>query len=317
MLVPLKLLRVLAFDASIFLQILPLNLADLVFLRYLSITQWFQDLDDVVLNNPNLQTLVVSGNNGAPTVHLPSSIWKLPHLRHLELGNSYTVEPPSMVKENLQSLSCVVRSIHCRKEVYDKLPNIKKLKIFLEDDIEASHTCGSCSNPIFLDYLDCFQDLEKFTIKVSVGCAVTLTERSMFPSQLKKLRLSGTNLSERDLTVIGMLPQLIVLKLENALHGTIWNVSDGAFRRLRFLLLEDIKLKQWEWKTFDYNNFPVLERLVLKFCHRLENIPSIFADIPTLQSIVLEECCYSVVASANWIQEVQLEHRNEILEVRN
>ncbi|XP_019194889.1 PREDICTED: putative late blight resistance protein homolog R1B-17 [Ipomoea nil] len=88
MFVPPKLLRVLVFDTSISLQRVPMQLGGLVLLRYLSITQWFEDLDDVVSNNPNLETLVVSGN-GAPTVHLPSSIWKPPNLRHLELGNSY------------------------------------------------------------------------------------------------------------------------------------------------------------------------------------------------------------------------------------
>ncbi|XP_019194921.1 PREDICTED: putative late blight resistance protein homolog R1A-4 [Ipomoea nil] len=67
MFVPPKLLRVLAFDTSISLQRVPVQLGGLVFLRYLSITQWFQDLDDVVSNNPNLETLVVS-SNGAPTV---------------------------------------------------------------------------------------------------------------------------------------------------------------------------------------------------------------------------------------------------------
>ncbi|XP_019198217.1 PREDICTED: putative late blight resistance protein homolog R1B-17 [Ipomoea nil] len=220
MFVPLKVLRVLVFDTSISLQRVPLNLGNLVFLRYLSITQWFEDLEDVVSNNPNLQTLVVS-SSGAPSVHLPSSIWKPLQLRHLELGNLYIVDPPSMVKENLQSLSCVVRSIHCRKEVYDKFPNIKKLKIFLKDDTDASPTHGSCSNPIILDNFANLKGLDKLSISISTGCIATLPE--LYPSGLKKLKLSGTNMSEKDLTIIATLRELRVLKLENAFHGTVWN----------------------------------------------------------------------------------------------
>nr|GMD82430.1 putative late blight resistance protein homolog R1A-4 isoform X1 [Ipomoea batatas] len=327
MFVPPKLLRVLTFDLSYeFLRRVLVHVKDLVFLRYLSITQWFEGLDHIAANNPNLLTLVVSSNesqSGAPTVHLPSSVWEAPRLRHLELGNTYLVDPPSMVKGNLQSLSCVVTPIHCRKEVYLKLPNIKKLKIFVKDDIEASHTCGSYNNPIFLDDLDYLEKLEKLTVTVSVGRAVTLTERSMFPSQLKKLSLSGTNLSERDLMVIAKLPKLMVLKLKNALHGTVWKLPMGGFTSLKFLLLEDIKLKQWEWviydddkqwewETCDVDNFPVLEHLVLRFCNHLEKIPLIFAGVYTLQSIVLEECCSSVVASARWI----LKHRNYRLKLK-
>ncbi|XP_019166810.1 PREDICTED: putative disease resistance RPP13-like protein 3 isoform X3 [Ipomoea nil] len=113
MFVPPKLLRVLAFDTCISLQRVPVQLGGLAFLRYLSITQWFEDLDDVVSNNPNLETLVVYGN-GAPTVHLPSSIWKPPNLRHLELGNSYMVDPPSanMLRSKSLAPNMMTHRIH-------------------------------------------------------------------------------------------------------------------------------------------------------------------------------------------------------------
>ncbi|XP_019150051.1 PREDICTED: putative late blight resistance protein homolog R1A-4 isoform X2 [Ipomoea nil] len=297
MCVPLKVLRVLVFDTSISLQRVPLNLGNLVFLRYLSITQWFEDLDDVVSNNPNLQTLVVS-SSGAPSVHLPSSIWKPPHLRHLELGNLYIVDPPNMVKENLHSLSCVVRPIHCRKEVYDKFPNIKKLKIFLKDDTEASPTHGSCSNPIILDNFANLKGLEKLSISISTGCIAALPE--LYPSGLKKLKLSGTNMSEKDLTIIATLRELRVLKLENAFHGTVWNsVVKGGFYSLRFLLLEAKKLKQWVASS---DQFPVLKHLVLRSCYCLERIPERFARTSTPVSIELEGCHSSLVASAKRLQ---------------
>ncbi|XP_019194576.1 PREDICTED: putative late blight resistance protein homolog R1A-10 [Ipomoea nil] len=299
MFVPPKLLRVLAFDTSISLQRVPVQLEGLVFLRYLSITQWFEDLDLVVLNNLNLETLVVSGN-GAPTVHLPSSIWKPPNLRHLELGNSYMVDPPSAYKNNLQTLSWVVRPIHCRQKVYSKFPNIKNLKIFLKDDIEPSHIRRCCSNPIILDHFDYLEGLEKLSISDSIGLNAALPEKCMYPSRLKKLKLSGTNISEGDLNVIARLPQLEVLKLENAFHGTVWKVADGGFCQLIYFLLEAKELKQWDVSC---NQFRMLKHLVLRSCNCLEQIPMVFAEIYPLKSIELEGCKSSLVASAKQLKQ--------------
>ncbi|XP_031096873.1 putative late blight resistance protein homolog R1C-3 [Ipomoea triloba] len=289
MFVPLKLLKVLAFDTSISLQRVPVQLGDLVFLRYLSITQWFQDLDNVVSNNPNLETLVVS-SNGTPRVHLPSSIWKSPHLRHLELGNSYLVDPPSADKNNLQTLSWVVRPLHCRKKVYSKFPNIKKPENF-----------PCCNNPIILDHFDCLEELVKLSISVSIGCNAALPEQCMYPSRLNRLTLSGTNIFERDLNVIAMLPQLNVLKLENAFHGAVWNVvAEKGFTKLIFLLLEAKELKQW---VVGQKHFQSLKHLVLRSCNCLEQIPECFGRISLLESIELEGCHSSLVASAKQLPQ--------------
>nr|GMD78887.1 putative late blight resistance protein homolog R1A-4 isoform X1 [Ipomoea batatas] len=300
--VPLKLLRVLAFVPPPFLQRLPMQLGDLIFLRYLSVTQWFEGLSDVLSTNVNLQTLIVSSSDSEsqPILHLPPTIWESPQLRHLELGALYTIDPPSVVKKNLQTLSWVGPT-HCRKEVYSCFPNIKKLKILCKEDIEP-HIGGSSRKHTILDNLDYLAQLKSLTISVSsVGCIVRFPERCMFPSQLKKLSLSGTNLSGRDLTVIGSLKRLEVLKLENAFHKQVWRVAEGGFYGLKFLLLKAKKLKRLEAYT---DSFPCLERLVLRCCHYLDEIPSSFGEIFCLKSIELDRCSRpSIAASAKDIQE--------------
>nr|GMD81562.1 putative late blight resistance protein homolog R1A-10 [Ipomoea batatas] len=294
-----------AFVPSPFLQRVPMRLGDLVFLRYLSVTQWFEGLNDVVSTNLNLQTLVVFGNDsesqlGLPTLHLPSTIWESPQLKHLELGSLYKVDPPSVVKWNLQTLYWAGPT-HCTKKLYSSFPNINKLKIFCKEDIEPIHIGGSSGKDIILDNLDYLARLESLTISVSVGSIVTFPKRCMFPSQLKKLRLKGTNLSRRDLNVIGTLKCLEVLKLENAFHEEVWRVAEGGFFGLKFLLLKDIKLKRLE--AYRYS-FPYLERLVLRCLHYLEEIPSSFGEIFYLKSIELDRCSRSsIVASAKDIQE--------------
>ncbi|XP_031097789.1 putative late blight resistance protein homolog R1B-17 isoform X2 [Ipomoea triloba] len=303
-----KLLRVLAFVPSSFFQRVPMHVGDLVFLRYLSVTQWFEGLSDVLSRNVNLQTLIVSGSDnesqvGAPTLHLPSTIWESPQLRHIELDTSYTVNPPSMVKENLQTLSWVAPApTHCKKTVYSNFPNIKILKIFYKVDLEASQISGSSSNCFILDKLDYLGRLKSLTISVSVGCIVSLPEKCIFPLQLKKLKLSDTNLSGRDLTVIGMLQWLEVLKLENALHEKVWKVAEGGFYRLRLLVLKDKKLERLEAYT---DSFPCLEHLVLKCCECLEEISSSFGEIFCFKSIEMDRFSHrpSIVASARDIQE--------------
>nr|GMD29653.1 putative late blight resistance protein homolog R1A-4 [Ipomoea batatas] len=304
--VPFKLLRVLPSAPSSFFQRVPTQLHDLIFLRYLSVKEWFKGLDYIVLANRNLQTLVVSGSNESqprePTLHLPSTIWESPQLQHLELDSSYVIDPPSMIKDNMQTLSWVCPT-HCRTEVYRKFPNIKKLKIF-----------GLfCSNSIILDNLEYLERLERLSIS-SFGCVVTLRKPSMFPSQLKKLRLNGTNLSERDLKVIGMLPQLEVLKLENAFRGEVWKVQEELFVGLKFLLLEDKTLKQW---MVSDGSFPCLRHLVLRFCYCLEEIPGVLLDILTLVSIELQWCCQPLISYAKLIQAYHSLTGIERLEVRS
>ncbi|XP_019170717.1 PREDICTED: putative late blight resistance protein homolog R1A-10 [Ipomoea nil] len=301
--VPFKLLRVLAFVPSSFLQRVPTRLHDLVFLRYLYVSEWFEGLNDVVLANRNLQTLVVSSKEsqlGTPTLHLPSTIWESRQLQHLELDKSYAIDPPSMDKDNMQTLSWLCPT-HCRTEVYSRFPNIKKLKMFVFG-----------SNPIILDNLEYLERLERLSISVWFGCAVTLPKPSMFPSQLMKLRLNGANLSTMDLMVIGMLPQLEVLKLENAFYGEVWEVKEGFFG-LKFLLLENKKLKQW---IVGEGSFQCLKHLVLRFCYCLEEIPMIMEDIDTLESIELQQCCPSIITSAECILESQRDAGNNILEIK-
>ncbi|XP_019170714.1 PREDICTED: putative late blight resistance protein homolog R1A-4 [Ipomoea nil] len=285
-----KLLRVLAFVPSSFLQGVPTRLQDLVFLRYLSVSEWFEGLEYVVSTNRNLQTLVVSSKEsqlGTPTIHLPSTIWESPQLQHLKLDKSYVIDPPSMDKDNMLTLSWVCPT-HCRTRVYCRFPNIKNLKIFV-----------SRNNPIILDNLEYLKRLERLAISVSLDDVVTLPKSYVFPSQLKKLSLNGINLSNSYLTVIGMLPKLEFLKLKNVFHGKVWEVEARGFPKLQFLLLEDKTLKRWR---ADEYSFLWLERLVLRFCYCLESIPHTMEHIWFLKSIEFQQCCPSVVNSAEDLQ---------------
>ncbi|PHT27821.1 hypothetical protein CQW23_32587 [Capsicum baccatum] len=109
-----------------------------------------------------------------------------------------------------------------------------------------------------------------------------------FPATLKKLKLKETYVSWSYLDIIAKLPNLEVLKLmSNACDGEEWHPNVRGFTRLKLFLIEDNRLEYW--KSTD-DNFPVLERLVLKRCRYLKEIPIEFAEIHTLQLIELRVC---------------------------
>ncbi|WMV34855.1 hypothetical protein MTR67_028240 [Solanum verrucosum] len=90
------------------------------------------------------------------------------------------------------------------------------------------------------------------------------------------------------LTIKGRFP---VRKSEN--H--YWDVTNVEFPSLKILILESVKMNEWEASD---ESFPVLEKLYLLFCFYFKEIPPSFADIPTLQQITLHNCNDFLVDSA-------------------
>ncbi|XP_070047578.1 putative late blight resistance protein homolog R1A-10 isoform X2 [Nicotiana tomentosiformis] len=127
-----------------------------------------------------------------------------------------------------------------------------------------------------------------------------------FPPNLKKLTLCCTFLLWKDMTIVSMLPKLEVLQLRNnAFVPNIgWKVTEMQFPKLKFLLLEQLNIKYWR-ATDDC--FPCLERIIIRNCRFLIEIPQEFADSMTLQLIELHQCYPSLVNSAELIQKEQLE----------
>ncbi|KAM3216107.1 hypothetical protein P3L10_025547 [Capsicum annuum] len=134
-----------------------------------------------------------------------------------------------------------------------------------------------------------------------------------FPATLKKLKLERTLQSWSYLDIIAQLPNLEVLKLVDACHGHKWYPNVRGFTRLKLLLIEGNYLKYW--KATD-DNFPILERLMIRSCRNLKEIPIEFADIHTLQLIELRECPPKLGESAARIQKEQEDLGNNPVDVR-
>ncbi|KAJ8547328.1 hypothetical protein K7X08_010914 [Anisodus acutangulus] len=115
-----------------------------------------------------------------------------------------------------------------------------------------------------------------------------------------------------DMENIVMLPNLQVLKIKDSgFDGDAWRLSDeDIFNQLKFLLIDRTNLKHWEAGSV---NFPKLQRLVLKRCIYLEEIPKDFGEIYTLESIELQNCRTSAAKSVKEIQEEQESMANDCL----
>ncbi|WMV23536.1 hypothetical protein MTR67_016921 [Solanum verrucosum] len=111
-----------------------------------------------------------------------------------------------------------------------------------------------------------------------------------------------------------MLPNLEELKLKLCrILNDEWRLSDeDKFKSLKLLLLSHLNLERLEARS---DNFPNLKRLVLKMCYRLQEIPTDFGEISTLESIELHDCTATAEDSAREIVQEQEDMGNNSLKV--
>ncbi|XP_019155112.1 PREDICTED: putative late blight resistance protein homolog R1B-14 [Ipomoea nil] len=152
------------------------DLSDLVLLKYLAWSLGSEGLEIILSKNQKLQTLIVSHSAAGweeDSSLLPSTIWGSPQLRHLEFKNCFRVEPPSMVKEKLQTLYWLSIS-DCTEEVFSMIPNINTLGILCKRESTISHSSGTYS----LKFLRCLDQLEDLTIESDYPISEHLRPRS-------------------------------------------------------------------------------------------------------------------------------------------
>ncbi|KAM3383327.1 hypothetical protein P3S68_008902 [Capsicum galapagoense] len=303
-----KLLKVLELR-QIFIDVFPLHILSLIWLRYLSLHfRKKVDIPPEICSLWNLQTFIVEGFSGS-VITFPEEIWGLMQLRHLKLPEFYLPNPPSVSADkkshmgfsNIQTISYL--SMDCStKEVIMGIQNVKELGLsayWINSD-------GLLNNLVHL------QQLQTLSFTYCLSRSLPASAKA-FPATLKKLKLERTWLSWSYLDIIAELPNLEVLKLMvDACDGEEWHPNVRGFTRLKLLLIEENFLQYW--KATD-DNFPILEHLVLKECSYLKEIPIEFAEIPTLQLIELTRCLPELGESAARIQKEQEDLGNNPVDV--
>nr|GME20868.1 putative late blight resistance protein homolog R1B-17 [Ipomoea batatas] len=270
-----KMLRVLDLSVIDFKGSIPSDIIEVVLLRYLAIASNWLLTSIPVSRNRNLQTLVIREDiNGVR--QLPRGIWELPQLRHLQLYHQLIpMYTPEVAQVNLQTMYWL-QCVQCTKQVLSRIPNVKELGIIAQECI--SHCC--------LDDLNCLKKLEKLKVQGSY-CPIKLRPCS-FPENLKEITFAKTLMPWETMNVISMLPKLEVLKLKNhACVGQEWKLSvERGFPELKLLLISVMDLKHWELADDDDCPFPKLERLVLRNCFELKEMPSWIEKLSNLKSVL-------------------------------
>lgn len=245
-------------------------------------------------------------------MELPTNIWKMVQLRHLFISQEMILNDPpidcgsSTILENLQTISHLYPS-GTISDALARTPNVRSLGFYM--------TLSHNRKPFFFPYLAHLHLLEKLKFEYQTLSMVpcSIGHQHKFPPHLKKLTLIGSHVSWEEMSIVALLPNLEILKIEdNFFSGPIWETNDDGFCRLRYLKLSHMDLHKWISSS---DHFPRLEHLVLNGCLELEEIPVEIGDIHTLQTIEVYCSSETAMESANLILKYQKMLGNDDLEV--
>ncbi|EPS69440.1 hypothetical protein M569_05326, partial [Genlisea aurea] len=315
---PWKLLRVL--DMKAFeLRKFPPGLSQLYHLRYLDVTYRYTAgpyIPEDISNLENLETFMVDSSPFYPEAPLSfTRFWTMKNLRHAVINNYVRLPDPRSQRfplENLLTLS-KLHNFCCSEEVVELIPNLKTIYVKYNldwEDLHYYHLNNFCR----------FRNLESFTVEFEFKNKIfsnPFVGWLVLPSSLRRLtiaRCSGCILWEGISAAIGSLPNLEYLKFQDVIFcGDVWETREGDFQNLRELEMDYVTLERW--KTESSSHFPNLERLVMRSCDYLAEVPDCIGDIATLQLINVYDCSEVVNEWARRIREEQREMGNEILEI--
>lgn len=134
-----------------------------------------------------------------------------------------------------------------------------------------------------------------------------------FPDKLNKLTLRGTEIPWGNMSIVGSLLNLQVLKLQYmSMEGNVWETTEGEFPQLKYLKLNWLQLREWR---ADDTHFPCLEKLFISDCWFLEEVPASIGDIYTLQKLIVRDIPDSVDESVRRLRKEQRGLGNSLLRV--
>ncbi|XP_059436529.1 putative disease resistance RPP13-like protein 3 [Corylus avellana] len=286
----LKMLRVLHFE--LYFKAIPKEIGTLIHLRYLKIKYGYIEVDipASIGNLTNLETLHVYSPN---SVLLPISVMKLPRLRNL-CGTMCFSNHLDTAMWKLQVLSMPPHSQILRLIVEGMIPNIRTLRLninFLRNEVWDAIGFSAC-----LHRLSHLQTLKLCCISEDI-----IILPKSFPETITKISLTRVMLDEGGMQVLGNLPNLGLLKLENCLSFSGLHIPSRSFPELQFLKLHEYEIKEWKQ---DEAAMPSLRHLVMTNCYELTMLPSELWSLTALQEV---EVLKSNIEVANMFQELQKE----------
>ncbi|XP_042010407.1 putative late blight resistance protein homolog R1A-3 [Salvia splendens] len=294
------LLRVLDAFTVYFVEF-PDEFLQLVHLTYLSLT-YNDEIPPEISLLQKLQVLMVQRKPKLIFVgvsFLPDEIWEMPELRHLWFTETDFPPLPSAPRGdiymlfNLQTLASV-NAAYFTDEILGNIPNLRKLAMWIEVPDKIGFNVAKLSK---------LEHFKLIVLKPIPGKGIEVEAENFFPRTLKRVTLSGTGLPWEYMEFLAKeLKDLQVLKLkEVAFHGDEW-CPDYEFKQLKYLLIEYLHFKTWE---ATYEIFPRLQRLIVRHCYELEEIPQDIGYVGALEMMELVDCSPQAVDSAEQIIDEQ------------
>ncbi|CAI9113461.1 OLC1v1014067C1 [Oldenlandia corymbosa var. corymbosa] len=301
-----KLLRVLDLEGINLWSEFPSEISLLVQLTFLAIQGDFTSIPSCIAKLSNLETLIV---DPMESISLPDSLWNLQKLKYLRIKDEGGIVPignldnlPILYELDVFCGACIPYDCSLER-LMTKFPNIRKLRcwIGLDEDDESEYPHAAIVVPDFLTQLESAQlswDAEKPELPKGLELS--------FPENLKELKLHGFELSGENMSTIGKLPNLQVLKLSGTkLEDETWEMREGEFSELRVLKLEDMELVRW---IADDDQLKCLQKLVLEGCTDLEEMPcNCLENIQALETIEVFQCSDAIEELVRQIEEQQKE----------
>ncbi|KAL8474691.1 hypothetical protein ACS0TY_031219 [Phlomoides rotata] len=290
-----KLLRVLDIKPIKFDK-LPTDMYQLLHLRYIVFSFSKGVLPPAFSKLWNLQTLIV--DTTCRTLDIKVDILNMIQLRHFKTNRSATLSKTNKSNkggEKLQTLGSISPK-SCTQEVFDRTRNLKKLGVRGQLALILDDKSGSFDSFEKLGNLVKLKLVNDLVLCSSAEQQLhSLPPAYKFPTQLRSLTLCDTSLDWRHMSVLGSLDKLEVLKLKDkAFWGTKWEATDGGFRHLEVLHIGRTNLENW---VASHHHFPKLNRLELRNCENLKEIPIGLASIPTFQLLDLHRSWQATVSA--------------------
>nr|GLL32156.1 putative late blight resistance protein homolog R1B-14 [Ipomoea trifida] len=288
-------------------KILPKELYSLYHLRCLAVSTDLKLLPKLFNNLWNMQTLVF--NSSQNSLEVKADIWSMSKLRHVHSNSSMVLPPPPKSSKNSASVSTDIKTLStispssCTGDIFDKTPDLQKLGIRgnLAELMDVKQ--GGVSLFDNLQKLDRLENLKLINDALQSNKLRSFPRAEKFPRRLRKMTLSNTAFEWKDLSALGSLDELEVLKLEdNAFRGEFCDVRSVVFKQLQYFRIERTDLVSW---TASKDSFPVLKCLFLRNCTKLDSVPVEFGGIESLKLLELYCTNKGAVISAQKIQELK------------
>ncbi|XP_022632839.1 disease resistance protein RPP13 isoform X2 [Vigna radiata var. radiata] len=310
-----KLVRVLEFGRNRCRKI-PFNLGNFIHLRYLRIDSMNATfVPDSILNLWNLQTieLRISYYIGYIEISFPGEIWKLKHLRHLNISEPIKLRGRSSKSNekmwNLQTISYLLLNRQSTSLIKKgTFPNIKRLSLYVKADGYEGELPNLLQNLQQLKHLnklgiwsklwlgykpqELVQSLGQFsclTFLVIGNVLDLLTSELIFPPNITELMLTGIRcITDKGMNGLGNHFKLKILRLGGSLleDSVDLNCADGGFPQLEVLEMRYMRLRKWKLGNGAMRR---LQNVFIHHCQPLDNHPIELCSLNGLKKVHIRD----------------------------